>query len=223
MNMPARLALAGLLALVLGAGPLLGDPPSAPPGEWTRAFQRGDYPRAIALAGERIRAQPGDVEARIVLARAEAAQGRFEAAYEGFRKALRIDPRSTDALYYLGITAGVLAQSEYERLFTLAPGSARAHQLQGDSYEAQGQRREAAAQDGAALLANPQAGEELIAFGALARRDPASDEALAYHLRAAQRAPQSYSVPHGQVREEGAAAEANLEDRPRPPQRPDPR
>jgi len=197
MRTPARVALAGLLALVLGSGPLLGAPPSAPPGEWTRAFQRGDYPRAIALAGERIRAQPGDVEARIVLARAEAAQGRFEAAYEGFRKALRIDPRSADALYYLGITAGVLAQSEYERLFTLAPGSARAHQLQGDSYEAQGQRREAEVEYKAALLASPKSVEVLVALGDLTRRDAAYDEAIAYYTRAAEVAPRNYDVLYG--------------------------
>src|SRR5437899_12367035 len=106
------LALAGLLASGLVAHPLPAEIPSAAPGEWTRAFDRGDYTRALALAGERIRIQPGDINARIVLARAEAAQGRFDAAYEELRKALRIDPRSTDALYYLGITAGVLAQSE---------------------------------------------------------------------------------------------------------------
>ena len=197
MTTTARVALAGLLASGMGAGPLRGGPPPAAPGEWTRAFQRGDYPRAIALAGERIRAQPGDIEARLVLARAEAAQGRFEAAYEGFRKASRIDPRSTDALYYLGITAGVLAQSEYDRLFTLAPGSARAHQLQGDSYEAQGQRREAEAEYEAALLANPKSVEVLIALGDLTRRDAAYDEAIAYYSRAAELAPKSYDVLYG--------------------------
>src|SRR3989442_501863 len=194
--MPARLALAGLLASGLGAGPLLGGPSPAP-GEWTRAFHRGDYARAVALAGERIRIQPGDVQARIVLARAEAAQGRFEAAYEGFRKALRIAPRSTDALYYLGITAGVLAQSEYERLFTLAPGSARAHQLQGDSYEAQGQRREAEVEYKAALLASPKSVEGLVALGDLTRRDAAYDEAIAYYSRAAEMAPMNYDVLYG--------------------------
>src|SRR3989442_14398514 len=194
--MPARLALAGLLASGLGAGPLLGGPSPAP-GEWTRAFHRGDYARAVALAGERIRIQPGDVQARIVLARAEAAQGRFEAAYEEFRKALRIDPRSTDALYYLGITAGVLAQSEYERLFGLAPGSARAHQLQGDSYEAQGQRREAEAEYKAALVASPKSVEVLVALGDLTRRDAAYDEAIAYYSRAAELAPRNYDVLYG--------------------------
>ena len=28
--------------------------------------------------------------------------GRFDAAYAGFREALRLDPRNPDALYYLG-------------------------------------------------------------------------------------------------------------------------
>ena len=49
------------------------------------------------------KARPDDVQARIVLARSEAAMGRFDAAYAGFREALRLDPRSPDALYYLGI------------------------------------------------------------------------------------------------------------------------
>jgi tetratricopeptide (TPR) repeat protein len=167
------------------------------PGEWTRAFERGDYPRAAALAGERIRIQPGDINARIVLARAEAAQGRFEAAYEELRKVLGIDPRSTDALYYLGITAGVLAQSEYERVLTRAPASARAHQLQGDSYEAQGQRREAEAEYKAALLANPRSLEVLVALGDLTRRDAAYDESMAYYRRAAEIAPSNYDVLYG--------------------------
>src|SRR5436309_473099 len=189
--MPARLVLAGLLASGLGTGP------SPARGEWTRAFHRGDYLRAIALAGERIRAQPGDVQARIILARAEAAQGRFESAYAEFDKALRIDPRSTDALYYLGITAGVLAQAEYEGVFALAPGSARAHQLQGDSYEAQGQRREAEAEYKAALVANPKSVEGLVALGDPTRRDAAYDEAISYYARAAEMAPRSYDVLYG--------------------------
>jgi tetratricopeptide (TPR) repeat protein len=167
------------------------------PAEWTRALERGEYARAAALAGDRVRIQPGDINARIVLARAEAAQGRFEAAYEELRKVLGIDPRSTDALYYLGITAGVLAQSEYERVLTQAPASARAHQLQGDSYEAQGQRREAEAAYKAALLANPRSLEVLVALGDLTRRDAAYDEAMAYYRRAAEIAPSNYDVLYG--------------------------
>src|SRR5262245_24264403 len=91
--------------------------------EYARAFHSGDYPRAKALATQRLRATPGDVPARVLLARAEAAMGRFDAAYAGFREAQRRDPRDPDALYYLGVTAGVLAQAEYERLLKVAPGS----------------------------------------------------------------------------------------------------
>src|SRR6187549_3906592 len=105
-------------------------PGSSPP-EYARAFHGGDYRRAKALATERLQAAPGDVPARILLARAEAAMGHFDAAYAGFREAQRREPHNPDALYYLGVTAGVLAQAEYERLLEIAPGSARAHQLRG--------------------------------------------------------------------------------------------
>ncbi len=192
-----RWAMAGLLASALGAGPLLRAPPPAASGEWTRAFYRGDYPQAIALSKERLRAQPGDVQARIVLGRAEAALGRFEAAFEGFGKALRIDPRSADALYYLGITAGVLAQAEYERVFELTPESARAHQLRGESYQAEGRTREAEAEYKAALAASPRSVDVLVALGDLTRLNAAYDDALAYYSRAAEVSPRNYDVLYG--------------------------
>jgi tetratricopeptide (TPR) repeat protein len=189
---------AGLLFAGLGAGTLLSA--AAPPAalsEWTRAFNRGDYPQAIALSKERLRALPDDVQARIVLARAEAALGRYEAAFEGFGRALRADPRSADALYYLGITAGVLAQAEYERVLELRPESARAHQLRGESYQAEGRAREAEAEYKAALLANPRSVEVLVALGDLTRLNADYDEALAYYSRAAEIAPRNYDVLYG--------------------------
>lgn len=193
----AEVALAGLLASGLSAGPLLGALPPPATGEWTRAFHRGDYPQAIALSKERLRAQPGDVQARIVLARAEAALGRYEAAFEGFGKALRVDPRNTDALYYLGITAGVLAQAEYERVFELTPESARAHQLRGESYQAEGRTREAEAEYKAALAASPRSVEVLVALGELTRLNAAYDEALAYYSRAAEINARNYDILYG--------------------------
>jgi len=166
--------------------------------EYARAFHRGDYAGAMALAAERLKAQPGDVQARIVLARADAARGRFEAAYAGFRKALDIDPHSTDALYYLGITAGVLAQAEYERLFALAPGSARAHQLLGQSYQAQGRTAEAEAELKAAIEAGPPTAEVLTALGDIARRSRLDfAEARTYYARAIELAPGSYEALYG--------------------------
>jgi tetratricopeptide (TPR) repeat protein len=166
--------------------------------EYALAFHRGDYARATALATERLKAQPADVQARIILARAEAARGRFEAAYAGFRKALDINPRSADALYYVGITAGVLAQAEYERLFALAPGSARAHQLLGQSYQAQGRAAEAEAELKAAIEAGPPTAEVLVALGDLARRSKLDfAQARTYYSRAVELAPGSYDALYG--------------------------
>jgi len=165
--------------------------------EYVRTFNRGDYPRAKALATERLEARPGDVPARVLLARAEAALGRFDAAYAGFREALRVDPHSVDALYYLGITAGVLAQGEYERLLGLAPGSSRAHQLRGQSYLVQGQATEAEAELKAALEAGPPSAEVLAALGDLSRSKVAFAEARGYYSRAVELSPGHYDALYG--------------------------
>jgi tetratricopeptide (TPR) repeat protein len=189
-----------LLSLVLPAQPaaVSGAAQALAMPEYARAFHRGDYAGAMALAAERLKAQPGDVQARIVLARVEAARGRFQEAYTGFRKALDLDPRSADALYYVGITAGVLAQAEYERLFALAPGSARAHQLLGQSYQAQGRTAEAEAELKAALEAGPPTAEVQTALGDIARRSRLDFAgARTYYSRAIELAPGSYEALYG--------------------------
>jgi tetratricopeptide (TPR) repeat protein len=189
-----------LLSLVLPAQPAVApnSTPSLAMPEYARAFHRGDYARATALAAERLKARPADVQARIILARAEAARGRFEAAYAGFRKALDLDPRSADALYYTGITAGALAQAEYERLFALAPGSARAHQLLGQSYLAQGRAAEAETELKAAIEAGPPTADVLVALGDLVRRSKLDfAEARTYYSRAIPLAPGSYDALYG--------------------------
>ena len=182
--------------------------PAAPPSggtagplalpDYARAFYRGDVAEAASLAVDRLKTQPADVQARIVLARAEAARGRFDAAYAGFRKALEADPRNPDALYFLGITAGVLAQAEYERLLALAPGSARAHQLQGQSNQAQGRNAEAEAEYKAALEAGPPMPDVLVALGDLVRQSKLDFAAArGYYARALELAPESYEALYG--------------------------
>jgi tetratricopeptide (TPR) repeat protein len=165
--------------------------------EYALAFYRGDHGRASALASERLKTHPADVQARIILARCEAATGRFEDAYEGFRKALALDARSPDALYYLGITAGVLAQGQYERLLAMAPGSARAHQLLGQSYEAQGKKAEAEAELKAALEAGPPSADILVALGDLRRSRLDLAGARDYYSRAVALAPAHYGALYG--------------------------
>lgn len=189
-----------LLALVLltqGAAPTAASPPATVAPEYERAFHRGAYLRAKTLVGERLRTHPGDVPARILLARAEAAMGRFEAAYAGFREARRRDPRTPDALYYLGITAGVLAQVEYERLLAMAPGSARAHQLRGQSYAAQGRTTDAKGELEAALAAGPPSADVLVALGDLERARLAFAEARAHYAKAVDLAPAHYDALYG--------------------------
>jgi tetratricopeptide (TPR) repeat protein len=180
--------------VALPAAPASSTPAAA---ECARAFDRGDYPRAVTLARARLAVQPRDVGTHLVLARAEAALGRLDAAYDGFRQALRVEPRNADALYYLGITAGVLAQREHERLFALAPGSSRAHQLLGQSYEAQARPHEAVAAYKAALEADPRSVELLVALGDLMRSQLQLEEAVAYYTQAAALAPRRYDVLYG--------------------------
>jgi len=181
--------------LLLFTLPALLAPPI--PSEPERAFQRGEYVRAAALATRQLESQPRDVSARLVLARAEAAQGRFEAAYAGFRAALQQDPQNPDALYYLSVTAGVLAQAEYERVFTLAPDSARAHRLRSELFQAQGKTAEAQQELQAALRQSPRSVDTLVALGDLSRAALAFSEATTFYTRALEIAPKRYDVLYG--------------------------
>jgi Tfp pilus assembly protein PilF len=165
--------------------------------EAERAFQRGDYAAAVALAERRLQARPDDVEAQVVRARAEAARGRFDSAFEGFQRALRTSPRHEDALYYLGITAGVLAQAEYERLFAIAPDSARAHQLLAESLQAQDKPEEAQRELQLALEKSPRSIEVLVALGDLERKRLRFAEAQSHYESARALAPGRYDVLYG--------------------------
>jgi tetratricopeptide (TPR) repeat protein len=194
---PGRVAFAGLLSLAVAAAAQQEGARAPLVPESVRAFHRGDYEGAITLATRELAARPTDVTARISLARAQAALGRFDAAYQGFLEARRQDPRNVDALYYVGITAGVLAEGEYQRLLALDPGSARAHQLLAESLEAQGRRPEAEVEWKAALEANPKSVEALVALGDLARAQLRFAEALEHYAKAASLAPANYDVVYG--------------------------
>ncbi len=193
------LGMAAAAVPVLSAAP----PPAARPrtapsaAECTLAFDRGDYAQAIALSRQRLAALPADTAAQIVMARAEAARGRFEEAYQGFRKVLARDPRNTDALYYLTILGGVLAQAEYDRLLATAPDSPRAHQLLGDLYRAQERPSDAEAEYKAGLKADPASLDLLVALGDLARHQARFEEAVAYYERAVRISPRHYDALYG--------------------------
>jgi len=192
----AAAALAAYLAPpVRAAAPVKTAP--APAAAAARAFDRGEYANALALARKRLAVIPADAGTRVVMARAQAALGDFPAAYQAFRKVLALQPRNTDALYYLAILGGVLAEGEYNRLFTQAPDSPRAHQLRGDLLTSQHRAGDAEAEYKVALEGTPGSLEVLIALGDLTRRQSRLEDALSYYTRAAEIAPRDYDVLYG--------------------------
>jgi len=185
------------LALTLTAATLAHAEQDTPLKEGTRALYRGDYGTAAARAEQYLKAHPGAVAARILLARAEVAQGKYTAAYEELLKALRADPRNTDALYYLVRVCSVLSQIEYHRLFEMAPDSVRVHQLLAESYAVQGKNSMAEEEYQAALKADPQSVEVLDALGDLKRSQFKFDAAISNYSRAAEIRPQDYDSAYG--------------------------
>src|SRR5215467_4977740 len=64
--------------------------------ECTRAFYRGDYALAVQLAEKHLHAYAKDIRVRVVLARAQLAQGKPLQAFEELRKALEFEPKNVD-------------------------------------------------------------------------------------------------------------------------------
>src|SRR5262245_63671145 len=56
--------------------------------ESVRALSRGDHQQAVELAEKHLLKYPNDAPARVILARAELAQGKFESDYKELQKAL---------------------------------------------------------------------------------------------------------------------------------------
>lgn len=184
------------LAVALAACPLCAGQADGL-AEGTRALYQGDYRRAAALATEELKAHPRDPAGRILLARAEIAQGRYDLAFEELRRALHVDPKNIDALYYLGRLCGILSQIEYQRLYALAPDSARVHQLLAESYRAQENTAKAEEEFKAALKANPRSVEVLDALGDLERSRFRFDAAISYYSLANETAPRDYDSAYG--------------------------
>ena len=163
----------------------------------TEAFYRGDYPHVVQAAEKYLAVHPTDAPVRVMLARAELAQGNFSKAVEDLRKALASDPRNIDALYYLSLTAKELSRMEYQRLFALDPNSDRVHQLLGEAALATENHAEADAEFQNALKVNPKSVDAATELAELKRSQSKFDEALAYYKQAAKAGPLTYEVAYG--------------------------
>ena len=189
MGMRGVLLLLGLVAALPAGADELEDA--------TRALYRGEPSRAATIAEAYVKSHPNVARARIVLARAEVAQGRLDAAFLQFRAALQLQPDNPDGLYYLGRLSGILAQQEYKRLFAIAPESARVHQLMAEAALAQKDTAQAEAEYRAALGANPNSVSVLDALGDLMRSQARLDQAASFYRKAAELDSRDYDSAYG--------------------------
>jgi tetratricopeptide (TPR) repeat protein len=178
---------------------LLGPVPSFPSDltEGTRALHQGRFDQAAGLAERVLKVDQRSTAARLLLAQANLAQGKYLPAYRQLREALRAEPKNVDALYYLGQLCNALSQVEYQALYALAPDSARVHQLQAELYQVQEKTAKAEEEYQAALKANPRLVEVLVSLGDLNRSQFRFDEALSYYSRALEIDPLNYDAVYG--------------------------
>jgi tetratricopeptide (TPR) repeat protein len=165
--------------------------------ESTKAFYRGNYVQAAELAEKHLRAYPKDVPARLLLARAELAQGKFQQAFEGLQRILASEPNNIDALYYMSLIARELSHREFERLFSIAPDSDRVHQLLGETALAAENKSEAEEEFLKALKANPHSIEVSTELAELKRLQSKFDEAIVYYTQAEQIGTLNYEIAYG--------------------------
>ena len=169
----------------------------------------------IAAVQAAVKARPDDAAARVRLARMLLAEGSLDAAATHLQHAVRVAPRDEHVLYYLGLVTGQLARREFERLFAIAPGSARVHQLMAESLEAQDLRAAAEQEYEAALRVEPEAYDALLGLARLRRIRLACEQAVALYQRAERLKP-SFEAAYGLgvcrlQQQDFAAALASLE------------
>lgn len=165
--------------------------------ETTRALYGRDYGLAMQLAEKHLRKYPKDVPMRVVLARADLAQGKLQEAFSELQKALAVDPKNIDALFYLSLVSRELSQREYQRLFSMAPESARVHQLLAEAAQAADNNSKAEQEFQQALEANPHSVEVATELAELKRSQSKFDEAIAFYMQAEKSGPMTYDVAYG--------------------------
>lgn len=145
---------------------------------------RGQFREAATVAAAALKSRPGNARLRVLLARAEMGQGNLQTAYAELRRALEIDSRNIDAIYYIALVSEALAPMEYDRLYRLNPNSDRVHQILAESALAQENKAEAEAEYLAAIRINPRALDSILGLAELKRSQSKFDEALRIYRNA---------------------------------------
>ncbi len=154
-----------------------------------QALFAGDFVKAENLARQQLAVQSRSVDALVLLARAQMAQGKYPLAFGSLRKALEYSPDHIEALYFMGKLASALSQMEYQRLARLAPDSARVHQLMGDTYQAAEELGKAQEEYRAALVRQPDLRDVALELAEISRTQGRFEEALKLYLQILDRTP----------------------------------
>jgi tetratricopeptide (TPR) repeat protein len=197
MRQPSVPRLRSLWLVLVVASSSLVIAQNTPLAECTREFYRGEYAHAEQLAETQLRTHPAAIPFRLMLARAQLAQGQFQPAFEQLRKVLATDPNNIDALYYISLIARESSQREYQRLLATAPDSYRAHQLLAEAALAAQNPSEAEREFQSALKANPRSIDAATELADLKRSQSKFDEAIGFYTQAANAGPLSYAVAYG--------------------------
>ena len=161
------------------------------------ALYRGDYHKAALAAEAYVKAHPKSAKGFSLLARAEIAQGHYQRGFDELTRAVQIDPRDTDVLFYLSQVSTIMAQLQFRQLQQMAPNSVRVHQLLAESYRARGMKSQAAEEYKAALSLRPHSIRLLEALGDLERSQFQFKQAATYYSRALHVNPRSYTSAYG--------------------------
>lgn len=165
--------------------------------ESTKALYQGSYVQAAQVAERHLRNHPNDASVRVILARADLAEGKFETAFEELQKVLASDPRNIDALYYMALVARELSRQQYQKLISMAPDSARVHQLLAEADLAAQNPTDAEVEFKKALQANSGSSEVATELAELKRSQSKFDEAISYYLQAERNVPLNYDIAYG--------------------------
>jgi tetratricopeptide (TPR) repeat protein len=125
------------------------------------AVREGHYDVAVAAFTEALAREPGNVNARVTLARAHYLAGDRDSARRGLDAALERQPDHDPGLFLRGVLAEEdgdpqAAVARYRRVLAATPGHAGAHHFLASALMRRGAYGEAAAHYGAAVRALPQ-------------------------------------------------------------------
>ena len=160
-------------------------------------LERGDFNAADAEARALLKANPNSAVARVLLARAHIGMNDAAGALLELRKALRIDPKNIDALYYVVKLTGVLSQMELTEMAKLDPDSARVHQVKAEALSSLGDAQGAETEYREALARRPNTPQIMSALGDLQREQRKYNEALEWYGKVLERNPGHYDALYG--------------------------